>query len=359
MEDGDTAEVGIPGMTQDKAVAWFGVFDGHAGSTVSDKAQGKLLKCIQDTQHFNKYIQKETDITKEEFTQGIKKGVQEGFLAFDEKMRDLLALSEEDNSGSTAVCALVTHKYIVLVNCGDSRGLICTKGAPSLATIDHKPTDEEEKRRIEKAGGKVVNGRVEGSLAVARALGDFEYKKVKEIGPTQQMVSPEPDIYIKEIDPEDEFIVLACDGVWDVMNNNEICKYISSRLKVTNNLETLAEEVLDTCLHKDSKDNMTIIIVTFPGAPKPDPEATKIDKKLDEILEKKLIDLIAKNPEDPLSLTEYYQKLTEEHLEGLPPAGGLSSKRAFIEKLYQKHLPEKYKKDNQKEERYWDQGALG
>ena len=72
--------------------------------------------------------------------------------------------------------------------------------------------------------------RVNGSLAVSRALGDFEYKNVDGKGPTEQLVSPEPEFYykVREAD-KDEFLVLACDGVWDVMTNEDICSFIAAR----------------------------------------------------------------------------------------------------------------------------------
>ena len=93
--------------------------------------------------------------------------------------------------------------------------------------------------------------RVNGSLAVSRALGDFEYKNVDGKGPTEQLVSPEPEFYMKKRDKDkDEFLVLACDGVWDVMTNEDICSFVSARMRITDNLEQIANEVIDTCLHK-------------------------------------------------------------------------------------------------------------
>merc|ERR1711934_554054 len=94
-------------------------------------------------------------------------------------------------------------------------------------------SNEPEKERIQNAGGSVMIQRVNGSLAVSRALGDFEYKNVDGKGPTEQLVSPEPEFYIKERDESrDEFLVLACDGVWDVMSNEEICSFIGHRMRV-------------------------------------------------------------------------------------------------------------------------------
>lgn len=85
----------------------------------------------------------------------------------------------------------------------------------------------------------------------SRALGDFEYKNVEGRGPCEQLVSPEPDISIRQRnDAEDEFLVLACDGVWDVMSNDDLCGYIHNRLCVTDDLQEVTSQVIDTCLYK-------------------------------------------------------------------------------------------------------------
>ena len=93
--------------------------------------------------------------------------------------------------------------------------------------------------------------RVNGSLAVSRALGDFEYKCVEGRGPCEQLVSPEPEVYVCERNSEkDEFVVLACDGIWDVMSNEDLKEFLHARLKVTNDLVRISNEVLDMCLSK-------------------------------------------------------------------------------------------------------------
>lgn len=93
-------------------------------------------------------------------------------------------------------------------------------------------------------------------MAVSRALGDFEYKNVEGRGPCEQLVSPEPEIFVRERDDlKDEFLVLACDGVWDVMNNEDLCSFISDRLRVTQDLKELTGQVIDTCLYKVCSDS--------------------------------------------------------------------------------------------------------
>ena len=121
---------------------------------------------------------------------------------------------------------------------GDSRGILSRKSDNIFSTEDHKPYVEKERDRIVKAGGSVMIQRVNGSLAVSRALGDYEYKSVPGLCPTDQLVSPEPDIYIIERNKEDdEFLVLACDGIYDVLENEELCRLVRSRLTVTEDLK--------------------------------------------------------------------------------------------------------------------------
>lgn len=341
MEDAHSAVIGIP--DQKDTVSWFAVFDGHAGSRVSAHCSHHLLDCIRASDDFTCSLQQEHTLSQDEMMVGIKKGMLKGFLELDEKLRKIPEVaSGEDKSGTTAVGALITDKYLIIANCGDSRGVACTHGKPVLATQDHKPSNEPERERIQNAGGSVMIQRVNGSLAVSRALGDFEYKNVDGKGPTEQLVSPEPEFYIKERQPEiDQFLVLACDGVWDVMTNEDICNFISHRMKVHDNLETICNEVIDTCLYKGSRDNMSIIIIAFPACPTVDPAAVKLENELNALLEKKVTELIASHDND-VELSYVHQFLADEDISNLPPGGGLAAKKVFIEDVYKKLLPERY-----------------
>jgi len=341
MEDAHSAVIGIP--DQKDSVSWFAVFDGHAGSRVSAHCSHHLLDCIRASDDFTCSLQQEHSLSMDEVMAGVKKGILKGFLELDEKLRKIPEVaSGEDKSGTTAVGALITDKYVIIANCGDSRGVCCVNGKPALATQDHKPSNDIEKERIQNAGGSVMIQRVNGSLAVSRALGDFEYKNVDGKAPTEQLVSPEPEFYIKErYSDKDEFLVLACDGVWDVMTNEDICEFISARMKVCDNLETICNEVIDTCLYKGSRDNMSIIIIAFPAAPQVDPAAVKAETDLNALLEKKVTELIASHDND-VELSYVHQLLADEDISGLPPGGGLAAKKVFIEDVYKKLLPERY-----------------
>lgn len=219
---------------------YFAVFDGHAGVKVSEHCAKHLLNCIIQTDEF-----RNNDVIK---------GIHSGFLKLDEKMRKLPELaSGDDKSGTTAVCTFISKDQIYIANCGDSRAVLCRNGEPIFATRDHKPILPSEKQRIQNAGGSVMIQRVNGSLAVSRALGDYDYKSSKELGQCEQLVSPEPEIFVQDRDSADAFLVIACDGIWDVMSNEAVCSFVNQRLSVTNSLDEIANDVVDTCLNKVTK----------------------------------------------------------------------------------------------------------
>lgn len=152
--------------------------------------------------------------------------------------------NDEEDAGTTAVMVLVTPQWIVCANAGDSRSVFSKGGHKAVPlSYDHKPDDEEEERRIRSAGGYVAGGRVEGDLAVSRGLGDFRFKDLASsiigtskdrtlqaangqtqrlVDPDDQKVSPVPDIIVQHRNMDtDEFIIVACDGIWDVQSNYE------------------------------------------------------------------------------------------------------------------------------------------
>lgn len=347
MEDAHSAVIGVPDIGEH--VSWFAVFDGHAGSRVSYHCSNHLLESISSSDEFRDCLKRENELSEEELMEKVKAGILQGFLSLDEKLRKIPEVANgEDKSGTTAICVLITDKYILFSNCGDSRGVLSGDGSkPLLVTQDHKPSNPPELERIQNAGGSVMIQRVNGSLAVSRALGDFEYKNVDGKGPTEQLVSPEPEFYVKcREGDKDEFLVLACDGVWDVMTNEDICSFISARMRVTDNLEQIANEVIDTCLHKGSRDNMSIIIIAFPAAPKVDPEAVRKDDELNKFIKQKVTEIIEENDEE-ISFASVFQKMVELEMEDLPTGGGIYSKKILIEETYRTLLPGKQDTSNE------------
>jgi serine/threonine protein phosphatase PrpC len=173
------------------------------------------------------------------------------FQDIDVAIREHQSLNAADTSGCTAVTAVITPRYIVCSNAGDSRCVLGTNGIAKGLSEDHKPSDDLERKRIENAGGSVQWKRVDGDLAVSRAFGDFQFKARTDLPPAEQKVSCYPDIVVHERCPEDEILLLACDGLWDVMTNNEAIDLARSILLTgERSLEKVAEEMVDVALEK-------------------------------------------------------------------------------------------------------------
>jgi len=157
---------------------------------------------------------------------------------------------------------------VVLANLGDSRGLVVrfSDGRLLGETADHKPDLPEESSRIRAAGGIVTKAslklgpaRVDGDLALSRAFGDFRLKDNRELAPEQQKVCCVPDTYEFECCCDD-FIVLACDGVFDVMTSEEVARHVHESIRSGGHMAAAAKVVVAEALRRRSMDNVTCVI---------------------------------------------------------------------------------------------------
>ncbi|KAH9614691.1 hypothetical protein KSS87_022839 [Heliosperma pusillum] len=178
--------------------------------------------------------------------------------------------------GSTACVSLIRGDQLLVANAGDSRCVISRKGQAYNLSRDHKPELEAERDRILKAGGFIHAGRVNGSLNLTRAIGDMEFKQNKFLPVENQIVTANPDINAIELCEDDDFLVLACDGIWDCMSSQQLVDFVREQLKTETKLSAVCERVFDRCLAPSTAagegcDNMTMIIVQFK---KPDQNVT-------------------------------------------------------------------------------------
>ncbi|KAL3766117.1 hypothetical protein ACHAW5_001424 [Stephanodiscus triporus] len=205
------------------------------------------------------------------------KGTQEHekIMNFDRQYPSLLPPGINlERSGSTGVVVLITPSHIICANAGDSRAILSKKNKVLPLSFDHKPSNDVELTRVEKDGGFVRNGRVDGDLAVSRSFGDFGYKfgNATESGRTSSeakdhRVTVHPDILVYAREPSnDEFLVLACDGIWDRLSNKQCSDLVHSLVYCEGETDVglICEEMIDTALELDSRDNMTFCIVMFP-----------------------------------------------------------------------------------------------
>ncbi|XP_049350097.1 probable protein phosphatase 2C 60 [Solanum verrucosum] len=280
----------------DASTSFFGVYDGHGGKVVAKFCA--------------KYLHQQV-LKHEAYLQGdIGTSVQKAFFRMDEMMRgqrgwrELAALGDRLNkfsgmiegliwsprngdgngntddwafeegphsdfpgptSGCTSCVAIIRENQLIVANAGDSRCVISRKGQAYNLSRDHKPDLEIERERILKAGGFIHAGRVNGSLNLARAIGDMEFKQNKFLPAEKQIVTADPDINIVDLCDDDDFIVLACDGVWDCMSSQQLVDFIHEQLKSESKLSAVCERVLDRCLAPtaggEGCDNMTMILV--------------------------------------------------------------------------------------------------
>lgn len=236
----------------DSRLSFFGVYDGHGGDKVALFAGDNVHQIIAKTEAF-----KNGDL---------EQALKDGFLATDRAILNDPRY-EEEVSGCTASVGIISSKKIFVGNAGDSRTVLGIKGRAKPLSFDHKPQNEGEKARICAAGGFVDFGRVNGNLALSRALGDFEFKKTPELAPEQQIVTAFPDVTIHEITDDDEFLVVACDGIWDCQSSQSVIEFVRRGIAQKQDLEKICENMMDNCLASSSEtggvgcDNMTMCII--------------------------------------------------------------------------------------------------
>lgn len=275
MEDAHIS-VALPGLDNHYI---FGVFDGHAGDRAAKLAAEHLVDLLVATAEYKSYLtEKQPDILAKALTQSFKD--------FDQK---IYQEGIHGNSGCTSCVVVVTPDSIICANAGDSRAIMGT--LPQECTplsFDHKPSDDGESKRITESGGFVNFSRVDGELAVSRAFGDFRYKNQPLVFSENKVICV-PDITINE-NANNDFIVIACDGLWDVFSNedailevrkqyahlSEVGYLMNAPVPVAQDgqepakilaeteedkLKVLVEHMLNKSLELGSKDNISCIIV--------------------------------------------------------------------------------------------------
>ena len=178
------------------------------------------------------------------------------------------------HAGCTAVAVLQVGQQLYTANCGDSRACIGRNGTAVPLSFDHKPVDEIERNRIVNAGGFITEAqghfRINGNLNLSRSLGDLKYKQNSKCSPAEQMITATPDITVHDIDPLDDFMIIACDGVWDVLSNEDAITFVHERLKAGHTVSKICEAIFDRCIAANPRetrgiggDNMTCLIVQY------------------------------------------------------------------------------------------------
>lgn len=200
-----------PEFDKEAGLALFAVFDGHSGVKAANMC--RTLLPLQ----FN--------ALRKGAVTNLDAALKETYQVLDGKMKGKVA----DDSGCTAVTVAVSETHITCASVGDSRAVLCRGGKAIPLAFDHKPKNPEEEARIRAAGGHTEANRVNGMLAMSRAIGDFKFKSDPKLPADKQLVIAVPDIITEKRDAaNDEFLVVACDGVWDCFSNQELCDVVTA-----------------------------------------------------------------------------------------------------------------------------------
>lgn len=207
---------------------YFAVFDGHGGSIVSELAN----------QHIPNLVKK--------FLLEGKTPVISLYKAFEDFNQNVINFDNGYHCGSAALVGLKNNNKVYIANSGDSRAV----SRNSEITIDHKPHLQKEYNRIIKIGGSVINHdgvpRLNGDLALSRAFGDFRLSPV---------ITWKPDIYTFDYDG---LLVLASDGLWDVMTSKEVSNaFINKNIEI----KTICNRLFKESMNRGSGDNITILVI--------------------------------------------------------------------------------------------------
>ncbi|KAL1942100.1 hypothetical protein VTO73DRAFT_6630 [Trametes versicolor] len=289
MEDTHTIVIPFAGV---HGQALFGVFDGHGGNEVAKWCNKHYPECLLKA-------------LKQSKKRNITESIKHSFNDVDRNIHDLWAKSDgEVRSGSTAVVAFIrleddsgqqsfippdygplkavvrgasrdseannkdatrvddaiippseVRRVLYCANVGDARGVLCRAGKAMRLTYDHQASDKREAARIEKEGGTIEDGRVDGMLIPTRALGDPEMN---------HYVTSNPYTTEIELGDSDEVLILACDGLWDVLEDQEAVDLVRG----TGDAMEAAQKLLNEAQVRKTSDNVTVLVVRLQGPPK-------------------------------------------------------------------------------------------
>ncbi|XP_074273628.1 protein phosphatase 2C 50-like [Silene latifolia] len=272
--------------TLTQTLHFYGVYDGHGGCQVANYCRERLHLALAEEIEVAReaFLTRKTEENMQELWErafsccflkvdsevgGVGKGDSAESSNASETSADPIA---PETVGTTAVVAIVCQTHIIVGNCGDSRAVLCRGKAPMPLSVDHKPDRKDEWDRIEALDGKVIqwNGyRVFGVLAMSRSIGDRYLKP---------WIIPDPEVMIVQRTKEDDCLILASDGLWDVMTNEEACEAARRRILLWHKkngsnaildrgkgvdlaAQAAADYLSKLALQKGSKDNITVVVV--------------------------------------------------------------------------------------------------
>jgi serine/threonine protein phosphatase PrpC len=258
--------------------SFFAVYDGHGGSEASAYLSRTLhVKVAEKLNEIAPSIAQTVGQGTEQTERLIVETLKSVFSRVDD---DFVNGSEFAPHGSTATTALLIGNLLFCANTGDSRTMLCRNFEAMPMTTDHKPSREDESARIRQAGGFVINKRVMGELAVSRAFGDADFKKgiqsiIEEEGPPkleggaenqtnwdQPLIIAEPDVEVTTISENDQFLLLACDGLFDVFSAEDVVTFVKTNMEEHGDTQRCCQNLTYEAIRKrNSRDNVSVILI--------------------------------------------------------------------------------------------------
>lgn len=266
--------MGTHGTMEYPRAAFYAVYDGHGGARAAKVAEA----CLHNEVAKRLFQLGPVALRDEELVRDVL------IEAFARTEAEVVARATTPNArwedGCTACAVLVLGDMLYSANLGDSRAVLSRSGTAHALTVDHKPGTKSETRRIMRAGGYVrtVMGidRVMGDLSVSRAFGDIEYKP--------NIISAIPEVSVVELNETDEFFVIGCDGLWDVLSGQEVVDETHKLFKREH--AAVASRLVDMALcMPDCDDNVSVVVVAFapflerlapPSAPRAEADGARL-----------------------------------------------------------------------------------
>ena len=251
---------------------FFAVYDGHGGRAAADWCGAHLHGVLARNLRAELVGAGATGAPAPRTWRRVSNVLDRTFLECDEQLDPAHGVF----SGCTAVVALVAadapgaRRRLFTANAGDARAVLCRQGRALRLSCDHQARVPAERLRIKDCGGLVINDRVNGTLAVSRALGDAAMK---------DFVTGHPFTCETDLRPADAFLILACDGLWDVCHDQQACDYIAAHL---DDPQRCAQLLVAFALEQGASDNLTVLVVNLQARPDADTDPEDVAEDVAE-----------------------------------------------------------------------------
>ncbi|KAL9314438.1 hypothetical protein ACSQ67_019890 [Phaseolus vulgaris] len=256
---GDLAKKFSYNALSGEAVSFYGVFDGHGGKSAAQFVRDNLPRFIVE------------DVN---FPLELEKVVKRSFLETDAAFLKSSSQEPSLSSGTTALTAIIFGRSLLVANVGDCRAVLSRHGRAIEMSKDHRPNCVNEKTRVESLGGFIDDGYLNGQLGITRAIGDWHLEGMKETSEGGGPLSAEPELKLMTLTKEDEFLIIASDGIWDVFSSQNAVDFARRRLQEHNDEKLCCKEIVQEAIKRESTDNLTVVMVCFNSDP-PTPVAVE------------------------------------------------------------------------------------